>query len=191
MLKKEFNTKDVARARNLITKQGDAGSNVQSGYKKKSTDYTEGDIWEEKGKKWTIKNGVKQTINKLDKVRKEALMPLFCPSCSNVMNRWQDKKFYGMHRECMDCVIEKEGKIRAQGGDKWEKYVKKFVNSKIDLEAEEIELYLTQALTESNSFFSENGELEKWVGGIPKGKIKEIIEEVKEFRKNLKIKENG
>ena len=39
MLKKEFNTKDVNRARNLITKKGDTGSNVQSGYKKKSTTY--------------------------------------------------------------------------------------------------------------------------------------------------------
>jgi len=191
MLKKEFNTKDVNRARNLITKKGDAGSNLQSGYKKKTTDYTEGDVWEERGKKWTIKDGVKQTINKLDEIRKMALMPLFCPTCSTLMSRWQDKKLYSLHRECMDCVIEKEGKLKAQGGDVWEKYVRKFVNSKIDLEAEEIETHLTQALNESNSFFSENGELEKWVGGIPKGKIKEIIEEVKEFRKNLKTKENG
>jgi hypothetical protein len=191
MLKKEFNTKDVNRARNLITKQGDAGSNLQSGYKKKTTDYTEGDVWEERGKKWTIKDGVKQTINKLDEIRKMALMPLFCPTCSTLMSRWQDKKFYSLHRECMDCVIEKEGKIRAQGGDVWEKYVRKFVNSKIDLEAEEIETHLTQALNESNSFFSENGELEKWVGGIPKGKIKEIIEEVKEFRETLKNQNHG
>lgn len=186
MLKKEFNPKDVNRARNLITKKGNQGSNTQSGYKKSTQDYKEGDIWEEKGKKWTIKNGIKQTINKLDNVRKTALMPLFCPSCSGLMNRWQDKKFYGIHRECMDCVIEKEGKIRAQGGDAWEKYVRKFINSKIDMEAEEIETYLYETLKESNSFFSENGELEKWVGGIPKDKIKEIISEIKEFRKQLK-----
>ena len=87
MLKKEFNTKDVNRARNLITKKGDSGSNLQSGYKKKTTDFKEGDVWEDKGKKWTIKDGVKQTINKLDKVRKEALMPLFCPSCNNLMKK--------------------------------------------------------------------------------------------------------
>ena len=65
MLKKEFNPKDVNRARNLITKKGNQGSNTQSGYKKSTQDYKEGDIWEERGKKWTIKNGIKQTINKL------------------------------------------------------------------------------------------------------------------------------
>lgn len=186
MLKKEFNRKDVNRARNLITKKSGEGTNTQSGYNGESIEYGEGDIWEERGKTWTIKDGIKQTVNKLDNVRKEAVMPLFCPSCSNVMSKWQDKKFYNLHRKCMDCVIEDEGKIRAKGGDEWKKYVTKFIHSKIDLEASEIEEYLLSMLEGStNNFFSENGEIEKWVGGIPKEEIKKLIEEIKDFRSGL------
>ena len=51
------------------------------GYRKSKDFYREeGDIWTEDGRQWTIKEGLRQNITKLDKA-KEALMPLFCPSC--------------------------------------------------------------------------------------------------------------
>ena len=53
MLKKEFKRKDVNRARNLITGNIDSSTGIQVGYNKKTKNYKEGDIWEEKGKKWT------------------------------------------------------------------------------------------------------------------------------------------
>ena len=76
MLKKEFKRKDVNRLRNLIQGKTDDSTNTQIGYKKKTKEYKEGDIWTENKKTWTIKNGIKQTISKLDKIKKEIFLPL-------------------------------------------------------------------------------------------------------------------
>ena len=90
-LKKEFRRKDVDRMRNLIKGTTGESSEMQVGYTKKIIDYKEGDIWTEGHKTWTIKKGIKQTVSKLDKIRKETLMPLCCPECSNVMKKSLDK----------------------------------------------------------------------------------------------------
>ena len=70
MLKKEFRKSDVNRARNLIMGKTGASTGIQIGYNKKTEDYKEGDVWTENKKTWTIKNGIKQTISKLDKIKK-------------------------------------------------------------------------------------------------------------------------
>ena len=77
MLNKEFKRKDVERMRNLIKGKVGESSELQVGYTTKKEDHKEGDIWKEGGKKWTIKDGIKQTATKLDKVKKEAILPLF------------------------------------------------------------------------------------------------------------------
>ena len=82
MLKKEFKQKDVNRARNLIMGKTDASTSTQIGYSTKQKDYKEGDVWTEGRKTWTIKNGIKQTISKLDKIKKEVHMPICCPKCN-------------------------------------------------------------------------------------------------------------
>ena len=46
--------------RNLLTKKYGDKTTIRSGYTKKQTIYKEGDVWEEKGKQWTIKNGIKE-----------------------------------------------------------------------------------------------------------------------------------
>jgi hypothetical protein len=78
-LKKEFTSKEVNRMRNLIT--GKVGDKTQTlgGYEKKTNVYSEGDIWEEGGKSWTIKRGIKQSITKLDKLKQLVVLPLCCP----------------------------------------------------------------------------------------------------------------
>ena len=73
MLKKEFRRADVERARNLIAGKANQSSETQIGYKKKTIKYKEGDIWTENRKTWTIKNGIKQTISKLDAIKKKYL----------------------------------------------------------------------------------------------------------------------
>jgi len=60
VLKRQFTEKDVNRLRNLITKKYGDSTGVQSGYKKQIEDHVEGDEWEENGKQWTIKNGIKR-----------------------------------------------------------------------------------------------------------------------------------
>ena len=76
-LKKEFQKRDVERMRNLI--QGKYGSKTTTGigYTKKQEHHEEGDVWEEDGREWTIKDGIKQNITKLDKAKKAHLMPIF------------------------------------------------------------------------------------------------------------------
>ena len=89
MLNKEFKRKDVERMRNLIKGKSDESSELQVGYSKKQEQHKEGDVWEENGKKWTLKNGIKQTHTKLDDIKKEAILPLFCPECSGLMKKTQ------------------------------------------------------------------------------------------------------
>ena len=68
MLKKEFKRKDVERMRNIIQGRAGDSSEQQIGYTKKRIERKEGDIWKEGHKTWTIKNGIKQTVSKLDKL---------------------------------------------------------------------------------------------------------------------------
>ena len=63
-LKKEFSQRDVKRMRNLITGNFGDRTQVQVGYEKQNQEYQEGDVWEDSGKTWTIKNGIKQTVTK-------------------------------------------------------------------------------------------------------------------------------
>ena len=60
MLNKEFKRKDVERMRNLIKGNVNESAELQVGYTAKREDHKEGDIWEEGGKKWTIKDGMMQ-----------------------------------------------------------------------------------------------------------------------------------
>jgi hypothetical protein len=71
--------------RNIVTGNAGASTGVQVGYSKQSQDYREGDIWEENGKQWTIKNGIKQTVTKFDKLKQLVVFPLTCPECSKPM----------------------------------------------------------------------------------------------------------
>ena len=174
MLKKEFKQKDVNRARNLIMGKTDASTSTQIGYNTKQKDYKEGDVWTEGRKTWTIKNGIKQTISKLDKIKKEVFMPLCCPECGNVMKKRLDKLHYRINKKCYDCVIDFEGKLKVKG--EYENYIKNLKGkNSIDI-LNELESTLLSAVNISNSnFVSEDGVVEKWVGGIDKEKFTEEI----------------
>ena len=188
MLKKEFKRKDVERMRNLITGNANSSSETQIGYKKKRIEYKEGDIWTENKKTWTIKNGIKQTISKLDTIKKEIFMPLCCPECNKVMRKRLDKPNYRIHKKCHDCVVLFEHKLQIKG---------QLVDYKNSLQAKnsvsyinELESYLLDAVNTSTSgYVTENGEIEKWAGGFNKDKIvKDIVNNSKIARKNIKKK---
>ena len=185
MLKKEFNPKDVERVRNLV--KGKYGSKTQQsvGYSKKQTFYKEGDIWEENNRKWTIKNGIKQNITKLDEAKKAYNMPLFCPKCKKVMNNPNDKPYYKIHKTCFKCVILKEEKIKKEG--KWDEYVKNIQNDEIDNKIQDFKDYVNDKLSESNNqYVSEAGDVEQWKGKINKEKVNEHVSNVIEYLEGLK-----
>jgi hypothetical protein len=185
MLKKEFKRKDVDRMRNLIKGKSGESSELQVGYTAKKEDHKEGDVWEENGKQWTIKDGIKQTHTKLDDVKNEAILPLFCPSCGSLMKKRNDAKMYKIHKTCFDCVIEMEAKLKREG--KFKEYEKNMmINNAKDM-VEDFEAYLLDAINTSNTqYVSERGEVERWKGGIDKEKLeKEIKEAAAEFKEKI------
>ena len=185
MLKKEFKRKDVNRARNLIMGKSGASSETQIGYKKKRIDYKEGDVWKENGKTWTIKDGIKQTISKLDAIKKEVFMPLCCPKCGKVMKKRLDKPNYKIHKMCFDCVIDYEHKLRITG--KYDNYIKQLKLKNRLTEIDEIENMFLELANQSNEgYVSEQGEIERWKGGIDKNKIStEITNAAQKARKKI------
>ena len=185
MLKKEFKRKDVERARNLIMGKTGASTGTQVGYNKKENKHKEGDIWTENKKTWTIKNGIKQTISKLDNIRKEIFMPLCCPECNKIMKHRFDKDNHRIHKKCFDCVIKFEHKLRNE--KKYDKYIKNLKTNKNITTLDEVESYLLDAINKSNnSYVSEDGVIERWVGGIDKIKMtKEVKEAAKLKRERL------
>ena len=185
MLKKEFKRKDVERARNLIMGKTGASTGTQVGYNKKENKHKEGDIWTENKKTWTIKNGIKQTISKLDNIRKEIFMPLCCPECNKIMKHRFDKDNHRIHKKCFDCVIKFEHKLRNE--KKYDKYIKNLKTNNNITTLDEVESYLLDAINKSNnSYVSEDGVIERWVGGIDKIKMtKEVKEAAKLKRERL------
>ena len=111
VLKKQFKKNDVERLRNLI--KGKSGNKTTSGIGyngEESITHKEGDIWEENGKTWTIRDGIKENVTKLDKFKKTAV-PLFCPNCKQVMDRQLDPYYYKAYGECVDCRAKTETQL--------------------------------------------------------------------------------
>jgi len=191
MLKKEFKRKDVERMRNLIKGKSGASSELQVGYTAKKEDYQEGDIWEEGNKKWTIKDGIKQTYTKLDEVKKEAILPLFCPSCKSLMKKRNDSKMYKIHKMCFDCVIDMEAKLKNEG--KFEEYERNMIAKNAENYIDDLEQYLLEAINTSNTqYVSERGEVERWKGGINKEEFTEqMTENFTKYRKQIEDYKNN
>ena len=185
MLKKEFKRKDVERIRNLVKGKSGESAETQVGFTSKKENHKEGDIWEEGGKKWTIKDGIKQTATKLDQVKKEAILPLFCPSCSSLMKKRNDPKMYKIHKMCFDCVIDMEAKLKIEG--KYEEYERNMVANNAGDYLDDLEQYLLEAINESNTqYVSERGEIERWKGGIDKDEfLEQMTTDFTEFRKKV------
>jgi hypothetical protein len=184
VLKKDFKEKDVQRLRNLVTgKYGDK-TTTGIGYTKKQEFHEEGDIWEEDGRQWTIKNGIKQNITKLDKAKEQIQMPLFCPCCNGLMKNKFDKLFYLQYRRCFNCQIDFETKLKTQG--LWIEYEKNIINSDIDGLTYEFNIWIDEEINKSNeSYITEAGDIERWVGSAKK-KLLENKEETLKYLQSLK-----
>jgi hypothetical protein len=184
ILKKEFNKKDVERLRNLVKGKGSERTSQGVGYTKKQEFHKEGDVWKEDGRTWTIKDGVKQNITKLDKFKKAAV-PLFCPTCNHVMNRQLDPHYYRAYGACIDCIAKKQTKLKLEG--KWQDHKIEVHNKEIDKTIEEYKAFMKEKMNESNSgFVTESGEVEKWVGGVNKERAEKALKEGIEYLESMK-----
>jgi len=181
-LKKEFNPRDVQRMRNIITGNTGDRTQIQTGWDKQHQDHKEGDVWEENGKKWTIKNGIKQTITKLDNIKKLVVMPFTCPECGQVIKPDDiNKKMWNIHSKCFDCVVRMESEIKREG--KWDEYSANIMNKNKNAELDDIEKFLDGWVDENDTFVSEQGEVEKWGGGSKKAVHQHMKERIAELRK--------
>ena len=184
VLKKQFQQKDVQRLRNLMTGKHGAKTTVGVGYTKQQEFHEEGDVWEEDDRTWTIKNGIKQNITKLDKAKESIHMPLFCPCCNNLMKNKHDKAFYLQYKRCFNCQAEFETELRIKG--LWENYEKHILNSDIDAMINEFSIWIDEQMDETNtSYITEAGDVERWVGSSKK-KLLENKEETIKYLESLK-----
>jgi len=183
-LKREFNQRDVQRMRNIITKDYSAKTTTQIGYTKIQAERKEGDVWEEDGRKWTIKDGIKQSVTRFDKLKKVLNLPLVCPSCGKAMkNDTLNKKMWPIHSKCFDCVITMETELKRIG--KFEEYARGLMNAGAKAYIKDLEDALLDLTMDTNEdFVTEAGDIEKWAG---KGmNMKKITQEIQEHIQELK-----
>jgi hypothetical protein len=182
LLKKEFKKSDVERVRNLVNKDFTAGTKQQSGYKKVVKKYAEGDIWEEGGKQWTIKNGIKQNITKLDSAKKALRVPLRCPNCGGPMKHHLAKKMYKIHGFCFDpCTVEMEANLRKAG--LYEKYEERMLKGNMKAFANDVEQWALDLVNTQDTFVTEAGDVEDWQSN--KTKDKEMLKNVRQYVTHL------
>lgn len=155
------------------------------GWRPEFVNRKEGDIWEDHdGRKWTIKNGIKQTVTKLDSAKN----PWFCPECEKAMSHKLDSKFWRIRGKCWDCVIKEETKMRAEG--RWEEYEKKVIKQNyiaaLKDRIEELQEY-HDTITAPEFIDADDKQIlnvEKWNVNLDTVK-NDIMEEIKLMQQNL------
>lgn len=180
LLKKEFKKSDVNRIRNLVNKDFSSSVKTGIGYSKKEEEHEEGEVWEENERFWTIKNGIKQNVTKLDKVKDMVRIPLSCPKCGGPMNNLLHKKMYKIHGFCFDCTIDYENSLRIAG--LYKEYERKMVQGNIKSFLKDLEEWTKSFISESSTYVTEQGEIEDWNGMNPKQKTK-IMGNLLEYKK--------
>jgi hypothetical protein len=178
LLKKEFKSRDVNRARNLVNKDFSAKTVDGVGYQKAHEVHNEGDIWEESGRTWTIKDGLKQNITKLDAAKKALQTPLTCPKCGGTMNYHLSQKMYKIHRMCFDCVINYEAELRKAG--LYDAYEKAMIQGSLRAFLVDVEQYILDSINSVDTFVTEQGDIEDWKGNKTKTD-NELSEHLKDY----------
>ena len=181
LLKKEFKKSDVQRVRNLVNKDFTSKTKLQTGYKKSQKRYKEGDIWEESGKQWTIKNGLKQNITKLDSAKKALRIPLTCPKCGGSMNHWLAKKMYKIHGFCFDCTVDMEANLRKAG--LYKQYEQRMMQGNMKAFVNDIEDWAKELISTNESYVTEAGDIEDW--NSSNKKQEELAQNVRDYITHL------
>ena len=184
LLKKDFKSKDVERVRNLVKKDFSAKTTTGVGYEKQYEIHNEGDVWEESGRTWTIKDGIKQNITKLDAAKKAMQMPLKCPKCGGSMKHWLAQKMYKVHGFCFDpCTVEYEATLRKAG--LYEQYEKSMIKGGLKVFLQDMEQYFLEQINQVDTFVTEQGDVEDWSNNNTKVK-KEALKNLQEFLTHAK-----
>ena len=129
----------------------------------KKVHHKEGDVWDESGKTWTIKNGVKKTLGKLDVFRKNTVMPLACPCCNKAMKSTLDQPIWSVYKRCFNCMIDLEHEIAKQG--KWEEYQANLIKANMETRFTDLEAFVKEFTQDDSTkgHVTENGKIEDWI----------------------------
>ena len=199
IMRKSISESKVQRMRNLVSGDYSSKTKIRSGYTTKRIVRKEGDIWEERGKKWTIKDGIKQTINKLDELRISSKPPLCCPNCNKRMKSGLDKNIYNLFKFCTDCLAWFERKKHEKG--EWEEYKNSVQNANFESWLNERKEEYKDFISHRNNrnYVSEAGDIETWSSGQSDEELKAkfdeqvkiIMEKRNEKNKKVKTKRNS
>ena len=148
--------------RNLVSGDYGAKTRVSSGYKKYSEQRKEGDVWEEGGKTWTIKNGIKQNKTKLRKAKNLLKIPLKCPKCSGTMKHQAHKKMYRLYQHCFFC--QKKFEISLMSEKKYKAWLENEVRKNFEYWTNEKRGQFNRWFEsiDSNKYITESGQIEDW-----------------------------
>jgi len=180
------NEEALHNVRRKISEQMDKQSKrlVFGYYGKPEPTRKEGDEWNDvHGKKWTVKNGIKQSITKLQ----SAKTPWWCPDCGTVL-RGLHLKCWHSRGMCYDCFSIIETKMKNNGT--WEEFVKdsKLRNYVDSLKEHIMELQELHRTITSPEVIHADGEkilmVEKWDVNITKVKT-DILDDIAAAQKHL------
>ena len=176
-MKKAIAEQKVQRMRNLLTKKYGDKTTIRSGYTKKQTIYKEGDVWEEKGKQWTIKNGIKRTVNKLNSARNFIKTPLCCPKCNTSLKHPAHKMMYKRWGMCLTCVTKWTNEMKADGT--YDEWFKEFDEKNFNAFLKDVTVEYNEWLESRNSkhFITEAGDIEDWSSNNDNDKLKQEFED--------------
>ena len=149
----------------------------------------EGDVWTERGKTWTIKNGIKKTVTKFTSIRKELQTPLCCPKCNKHMKSI-DQHIYNYNKVCLDCTVEFEHELKKAG--KYEEYEKARIEANIKGYVVDLSTFFDEYLADgkdNKGYITEDGDVESWTGNSLK-RVKEIIKPGLDELKEKYLKDN-
>ena len=164
-MKKGISKNKVQRMRNLVSGDYSKKTTIQSGFQTKTSKHVEGDVWEERGKTWTIQNGIKQTVTKLDAAREAARIPMKCPKCNGKMNREQHKFMYVRFKHCLFCQLDAEEQMKKDGTyEAWENS-RIAINFEVWMQDKKEEFKEFLKTRHSKNQITEGGQIEDWSGG--------------------------
>jgi len=179
-------SKNLSRIKNILDGNYDDSTKIIVGPVHTKPKRNEGDIFIEDDKKWIIKDGVKVCIPKLSNLRKYIIPPYTCPVCSKALISIKDKKCWTFSKMCIDCFVKDDtykstieikstilNAYKKQNAIDYLNHMKEYIKS-----------YLNTY--ESNSFITENGDIEDWNNNLPKDKLKEIFDKkINEFEEYI------
>ena len=101
------------------------------------------------------------------------------------MKKRYDSDYYKIHKKCFDCVFEFENNLKKLG--LYEEYEKNILNSELEGFIDNFRSYVEDQLSQTNdSFVTEQGDVEKWDGGLNKKRVLDALDKTIEHLEKMK-----